>query len=112
MSLVWAAVWVAVTSGPIGAIYVLAAFAVGATAYSFRDRVVLAGPVALRAARRSAVWPGWLRSRVSVVVVDPGFGLPVLLVRLRAAADRAGGSPASATRRTASTSGHGRSSRP
>ena len=46
-SLVWAAWWVSVTSDSVGAIYVLSAFAVGAAAYSWRDRIVLAWPVAL-----------------------------------------------------------------
>lgn len=46
-SLVWAAWWVTVTSTAIGATYVLAGFAVGAAAYSWRDRLVLAWPVAV-----------------------------------------------------------------
>jgi peptidoglycan/LPS O-acetylase OafA/YrhL len=47
LSLVWAAVWVPNTSGVIGATYVLSAFALGAAAYSFADRIVLAWPAAL-----------------------------------------------------------------
>lgn len=47
LSLVWAAWWVTVTSTAIGATYVLAGFAVGAAAYSWRERIVLAWPVAL-----------------------------------------------------------------
>ncbi|MEO5852625.1 MAG: acyltransferase, partial [Nocardioides sp.] len=47
LGLVWAAVWVSVTPGAVGAIYVLAAFALGATAYSFKERIVLAWPVAV-----------------------------------------------------------------
>lgn len=47
LSLVWAAWWVTATSTAIGATYVLAGFAVGAAAYSWRDRIVLAWPVAL-----------------------------------------------------------------
>jgi peptidoglycan/LPS O-acetylase OafA/YrhL len=46
-SLAWAAWWVSITSDSVGAIYVLSAFAVGAAAYSWRDRIVLAWPVAL-----------------------------------------------------------------
>ena len=47
LGLVWAATWVSLTSDSLGAVYVVAAFALGATAYSFRDQVVLAWPVAL-----------------------------------------------------------------
>jgi peptidoglycan/LPS O-acetylase OafA/YrhL len=47
LGLAWAAVWVPHTSESVGAIYVIAAFALGATAYSFKDRIVLAWPVAL-----------------------------------------------------------------
>ena len=47
VSLAWAAVWVPNTSDAVGSTYVIAAFAVGAAAYSWRDRVVLAWPVAL-----------------------------------------------------------------
>lgn len=47
LSLVWAAVWVPNTSDAIGATYVVAAFAVGAAAYTWRDRLVLSWPVAL-----------------------------------------------------------------
>lgn len=46
-SLAWAAWWVPNTSDSIGSTYVLAAFAVGAAAYTWRDRVVLSWPVAL-----------------------------------------------------------------
>lgn len=45
-SLVWAAWWVSVTSEAVGSTYVLAAFAVGAAAYTWRDRIVLSWPVA------------------------------------------------------------------
>ena len=45
--LAWAAVWVPLTSDAVGAGYVIAAFALGAAAYSWRDRIVLAWPVAL-----------------------------------------------------------------
>jgi peptidoglycan/LPS O-acetylase OafA/YrhL len=47
LSLVWAAVWVPNTSDAVGATYVVAAFAVGAAAYSWREKLVLAWPVAL-----------------------------------------------------------------
>lgn len=47
LGLLWAAVWVPLTSESVGAIYVLAAFALGAAAYTLRERVVLAWPVAL-----------------------------------------------------------------
>jgi peptidoglycan/LPS O-acetylase OafA/YrhL len=46
-SLVWAAWWVPNTPDGIGSTYVLSAFAVGAAAYSWRDRLVLSWPVAL-----------------------------------------------------------------
>jgi peptidoglycan/LPS O-acetylase OafA/YrhL len=46
-ALAWAAVWVPLTPDSIGSAYVLAAFALGAAAYSYRERVVLAWPVAL-----------------------------------------------------------------
>ena len=46
-SLVWAAWWVPNTSDAIGSTYVVSAFAVGAAAYSWRDRIVLAWPAAL-----------------------------------------------------------------
>lgn len=46
-SLVWAAWWVPNTSPGVGAAYVVSAFAVGAAAFSWRDRIVLAWPVAL-----------------------------------------------------------------
>ena len=46
-SLLWAAWWVPNTSDGVGSTYVLSAFAVGAAAYSWRDRIVLAWPVAL-----------------------------------------------------------------
>ena len=45
--LAWAAVWVPLTSDAVGSTYVIAAFAVGAAAYTFADRIVLAWPVAL-----------------------------------------------------------------
>ncbi|GAA2115219.1 acyltransferase [Nocardioides bigeumensis] len=45
--LCWAAVWVPLTSDAVGSTYVIAAFAVGAAAYSFADRIVLAWPIAL-----------------------------------------------------------------
>lgn len=47
MSLVWAAWWVPHTSDSVGATYVVSAFALGAAAYSWRDRIVLAWPVAV-----------------------------------------------------------------
>ena len=47
VSLLWAAWWVPHTSDGVGSIYVLSAFAVGAAAYGWRDRLVLAWPVAL-----------------------------------------------------------------
>lgn len=47
LSLVWAAWWVPNTSEALGAVSVISAFAVGAAAYSWRDRIVLAWPVAL-----------------------------------------------------------------
>lgn len=47
LGLAWAAVWISVTSDSLGATYVVAAFALGATAYSFKDRLVLAWPAAL-----------------------------------------------------------------
>lgn len=47
LSLVWAAVWVPNTSDAVGATYVIAAFAVGAAAYTWREKLVLAWPVAL-----------------------------------------------------------------
>ncbi|MGF9754117.1 acyltransferase [Microvirga sp. 0TCS3.31] len=46
LSLVWAAWWVPNTSDSVGAIYVLSAFALGAAAYSWRERIVLAWPIA------------------------------------------------------------------
>jgi peptidoglycan/LPS O-acetylase OafA/YrhL len=47
LGLAWAAVWVPLTPESIGVMYVLAAFALGSAAYSFRERIVLAWPVAL-----------------------------------------------------------------
>jgi peptidoglycan/LPS O-acetylase OafA/YrhL len=47
--LVWAAWWITWTSPAVGSGYVLAAFAVGAAAYSWRDRLVLSWPWALLA---------------------------------------------------------------
>ena len=47
LGLAWAAVWTSVTSDSVGATYVVAAFALGATAYSFKEHLVLAWPVAL-----------------------------------------------------------------
>jgi peptidoglycan/LPS O-acetylase OafA/YrhL len=47
LGLVWAAVWVPNTSDAVGATYVVAAFAVGAAAYSWRDRLLLTWPIAL-----------------------------------------------------------------
>lgn len=46
-SLAWAAWWVPNTSEGVGSTYVLSAFALGAAAYSWRDRVVLSWPAAL-----------------------------------------------------------------
>jgi peptidoglycan/LPS O-acetylase OafA/YrhL len=46
LSLLWAAVWVMVTPPSVAQIFVLAAFAVGCAAYSYRDRVVLSWPIA------------------------------------------------------------------
>ena len=46
-SLAWAAWWVTHTSDSIGSTYVLAAFAVGAAAYTWRERLVLAWPIAV-----------------------------------------------------------------
>lgn len=45
-SLVWAAWWATIMEPALGAAYVLSAFALGAAAYSWRDRIVLAWPVA------------------------------------------------------------------
>ena len=47
VSLVWAAWWVTVTSPSVGALSVLAAFAVAAAAYDWRHRIVLSHPVAV-----------------------------------------------------------------
>lgn len=47
LSLLWATWWVPHTSEAMGAIYVMSAFALGAAAYTWRDRIVLAWPVAL-----------------------------------------------------------------
>jgi peptidoglycan/LPS O-acetylase OafA/YrhL len=47
LGLAWAAVWVPSTSEAVGSTYVIAAFALGAAAYSFRERIVLSWPVAL-----------------------------------------------------------------
>ncbi len=47
LGLVWAAVWVPLTSDAVGATQVIAAFAVGAAVYSWRDRLVPTWPVAL-----------------------------------------------------------------
>ena len=47
LGMVWGAVWVPLTSDAIGSAYVLAAFALGSAAYSYRDRIVLSWPVAL-----------------------------------------------------------------
>lgn len=55
LSLAWAAVWVPNTPASVAAIYVLAAFALGATAYSFKHRLVLAWPIALGSLAASAV---------------------------------------------------------
>jgi peptidoglycan/LPS O-acetylase OafA/YrhL len=46
LGLAWAAVWVPATSDAVGSTYVLAAFALGTAAYSFRERVVLHWSVA------------------------------------------------------------------
>ncbi|WP_159083858.1 acyltransferase family protein [Nocardioides terrigena] len=46
-SLVWAGWWVTVTSEAVGATYVIAAFAVGAAAYSWREQIVLWWPAAV-----------------------------------------------------------------
>jgi peptidoglycan/LPS O-acetylase OafA/YrhL len=46
-ALVWAGIWASVMPADIGALYVLAAFSLGATAYSFKESVVLAWPVAV-----------------------------------------------------------------
>ncbi len=45
VGLVWATIWVQVTSPAVGAAYVLSAFALGAAAYTFRDRIILWWPV-------------------------------------------------------------------
>jgi peptidoglycan/LPS O-acetylase OafA/YrhL len=42
----WAAWWVTVMSPAVGSAYVLSAFALGAAAYSWRERIVLAWPAA------------------------------------------------------------------
>ena len=47
LAMAWGAVWVPLTPDSIGSTYVLAAFALGSAAYSFRDRIVLSWPVAL-----------------------------------------------------------------
>ncbi|RYB95248.1 acyltransferase [Nocardioides oleivorans] len=47
--LAWAAWWVTVTSPSLGAVSVLAAFALAAATYGWRDRVVLSHPVAVAA---------------------------------------------------------------
>jgi peptidoglycan/LPS O-acetylase OafA/YrhL len=47
--LAWAAVWVTVTSPAVGAVSVLAAFALAAATYDWRDRLVLSHPVAATA---------------------------------------------------------------
>lgn len=54
LGLAWAALWVPNTSDSVGAIYVLAAFALGATAYAYKDRIVLAWPIA--AVALAACW--------------------------------------------------------
>ncbi|MBD3926652.1 acyltransferase [Nocardioides cavernae] len=46
-SILWAAWWVPSTSDAVGSAYVLSAFAVGAAAFTWRDRVLLSSPVAL-----------------------------------------------------------------
>jgi peptidoglycan/LPS O-acetylase OafA/YrhL len=46
-SLVWAAWWATVMSEAVGSAYVLSAFAVGAAAYTYRDKLVLSTPIAL-----------------------------------------------------------------
>lgn len=46
-SLVWAAWWVPTMSDAVGSAYVLSAFAVGAAAYTYRERLVLSTPIAL-----------------------------------------------------------------
>ena len=47
LSLVWAGFWVTITSPSVAAVSVLAAFALGAAAYSWADRIVLSWPIAL-----------------------------------------------------------------
>jgi peptidoglycan/LPS O-acetylase OafA/YrhL len=47
LAMAWGAVWVPLTSDAIGSTYVLAAFALGSAAYSYRDRIVLSWPGAL-----------------------------------------------------------------
>lgn len=47
LSLLWAAWWVPATSEAVGSAYVVSAFAVGAAAYTWRDRVVLSTPAAV-----------------------------------------------------------------
>ena len=47
LSLVWAAGWVTITPPAVAAVSVLAAFALGAAAYSWADRIVLSWPIAL-----------------------------------------------------------------
>ena len=46
-SLVWAAWWMPSMSDAVGSAYVLSAFAVGAAAFTWRDRIVLGWPLAL-----------------------------------------------------------------
>jgi peptidoglycan/LPS O-acetylase OafA/YrhL len=47
LGMAWAAVWVVVTPPAIGSAYVLAAFALGCAAWSYRERILLSWPLAL-----------------------------------------------------------------
>lgn len=46
LGLLWAAAWVSITTPTIAQVSVLSAFALGAAAYSWADRIVLAWPIA------------------------------------------------------------------
>ena len=46
LGVLWSGVWVSVTPPAIGSTFVLAAFAVGVAAWSYRDRIVLSWPIA------------------------------------------------------------------
>lgn len=69
--LVWAAWWVTVTSPAVGAVSVLAAFALGAATYGWRERVVLSHPAAALALV-VCVLTGFAPAPVTVVVWTVG----------------------------------------